>query len=931
MQRSIVPRNGGTVGGLVDRPDQLGNIVETVSRVRGEAWAGARVDDQALRALLGEIVRSTDVAAAGIHVLDQGRANIELTVAVQYPEPFVERYRLIPLAANLPLVDTVKNVTPTFITGLADYLATYPGFAKAHPSTAERAFVALPLVLDGRCVGALSLGFDSARTFTASERDALSGLAHRCSAELERLHRLDADQAARRRAELASQRLERLQAFTGTLAQAITPAQVVETVTELGLAATTARTIALWLQSPDGSSIVLARKLGPQGPAKEEGVRIPIDAPCRVPVMDAVREGVPVWIESRSQLDERYPILPEQFPRHGKEAFACVPLLVQGRRIGALTYGFEGTHPFLEDERAFLQVITWYSAQALERANIYAAEKGAKERAEGSQRRSELVSDIAVLLASSFDDSNILSEVARAAVPRFADWCVLELADHRLRGTPPVATHSDPAKAALVMEMRLRLREMRGFSQGIAAVMSSGISQHHPALTPEMIAASVGGDSPLVKLSQEVGVTSVVVVPISARGQVLGAILLGRGAPPRSFDEQDLAVAEDLGRRIGLAVDNARLYREARDANRLKDEFLAMLGHELRNPLAPIVAALDLMDRNGEPHLAAEREMISRHVRHLVRLLDDLLDVARTTHGKVQLVTERCQLASIIAAAVEVASPLAAQRAHRLTVAAPPADLQVIADHARLTQALANLVTNAAKYTPPGGEIVVSARADGDEAVVSVRDSGVGIAPALLSRVFDLFVQGASGLDRSPGGLGIGLTVAKSVVHLHGGTLSAHSDGVGCGSEFVVRLPRVELVVPVPVVAPAAAPPRASADGYRVLAVDDNRDVAEMLGKALESLGCSAMVAHDGVAALAQAAAFKPQLVLLDIGLPGLDGYEVARRLREAHPDRALRIVAVTGYGQPSDRMRSRVAGFDDHIVKPVRVDVLQRVLDEGR
>jgi signal transduction histidine kinase/ActR/RegA family two-component response regulator len=904
---------------------------DPIPSVLGITAARAAAADDAFREALGGGARSVGAAAGGIFMLDEGSANLELTVAARYPASIVERYRLIPMVANLPLVDAVKTSTPIILESLADYVARYPDFARAHPDVAEKAFAALPLVVDGRCVGALGLGFEVARGFTSDDRTKMVALAGWCTSELERLARLDADRAAHSRAELASQRLERLHVFTGALGQSITPAQVVDTVIGMGPATTSARSSALWLAAPDGASLVLSRKIGSGGPGSEDVDRVPIDDRSRLPLLDAVRDGVPLWIESRSQLEERYQDMAGRFPGGGDGAFVFLPLLAEGGCIGALTYGFEGTHRFLEDERAFLRVVSWYAAQAIERANAYAAVKVAKERAEGSQRRSELLADIDVLLASSLDHSNILNEVARAAVPRFADWCVLELVDQRLRGTPPIASHADPSKVPLVLEMRLRLREMGDFSQGIAAVMRSGISLLHRLIPLDTIVASVGAESSMVKLAAEVGIASAVVVPMSARGQVLGAILLCRGDPEHRYDEQDLVVAEDLGRRIGLAVDNARLYQEARDADRLKGEFLAMLSHELRNPLAPVVTALDLMDRSGEKHFSAEREMITRHVRHLVRLLDDLLDMARTTRGKVQLLTERSELATIVAAAVEVASPLVAQRAHRLTILVPERGLQVMADPARLTQAIGNLVTNAAKYTAPGGAISVEAVADGGEAVVTVRDSGAGIAPDLLPRIFDAFVQGSSAIDRSQGGLGIGLTVAKSVVTLHGGTLAARSGGLGHGSEFVVRLPRVEPVIAVPEKAAPHAAPSAAGDRYRVLAVDDNRDAADMLGRLLLSLGCSALVVHDGAAALASAAGFKPHLVLLDIGLPGIDGYEVARRLRGTLPGPSLKIIAISGYGQPSDRQRSRIAGFDDHIVKPVAIDVLQRLVEDYR
>jgi signal transduction histidine kinase/ActR/RegA family two-component response regulator len=899
---------------------------EAISRFQAITSGDGRAGDEVSRSLLIEGMAGVGASAGGLFMLDEARANLELMVQVHYPEPLADRYRLLPLAANVPLVDTVKTMAPVFLGSLADFSTHYPDYARAHPEIAANGFASVPLVREGRCLGGIALGFPGAKSFTSEERDYLMALAAQCSEVLGRAQRQEADRAARRLAERASLRLQGLHAFTGALAQSITPAQTAEAVVDMGMATTSAQWGALWLLSSDGATVELFRSAGDGGPWAEEVLPIPVDRRCGLPVLDALRDGVAVWIESRNQLEERYPELSATLCRAGGGSLACLPLFARGRPIGAVIYGFDGVHRFLEDERAFLQVISWYSAQAVDRARQYAAEKDAKEQAEANQRRSAFIADVGMLLASSLDYSNILSEVALAAVPRFADWCVLELVDQRLRGTPPVAHHTDPAKVPLVLEMNSRFRKLSNFGHGIMAVMRSGISQRHGSLPLEVIEAHVSGDQTLLALVLEFGRGSSLVVPISARGQVLGVMVLSRVNPAHLFDDQDLATADELGRRLGLAVDNARLYQEARDADRLKDEFLAMLSHELRNPLAPIVMNLELMDLTGEQQFASERAVISRHVRHLVKLIDDLLDVARTTRGKIRLVKERCELASIIAAAVEMAGPLIAQRRHRVVSSWPERGLEVIADQVRLAQAIANLLTNAATYTEPGGAITIGVTADGTEAVVSVRDSGVGIAPDLLPRIFDFFVQGRSTPDRAHGGLGIGLTVVKSVVTLHGGTVSAHSAGVGHGSEFVVRVPLAGSSVAGR--AASAEDPRSPAVARcRVLAVDDNHDAAESLGRALEALGCSVLVVHDGPSALASFAAFEPQFVLLDIGLPGMDGYELARRLRDAGLHPSTRIVAITGYGQPSDRARSLEAGFADHVVKPVTLQDLRRVL----
>ncbi|HEV8240490.1 MAG TPA: ATP-binding protein [Thermoanaerobaculia bacterium] len=363
----------------------------------------------------------------------------------------------------------------------------------------------------------------------------------------------------------------------------------------------------------------------------------------------------------------------------------------------------------------------------------------------------------------------------------------------------------------------------------------------------------------------------------------------------------------------------------AERAGSVKEEFLAMLGHELRNPLSPILTALQLMKLRGSGELERERALIERQAHHLLRLVDDLLDISRITRGKLQLRRQGVEIAEVVAQAVETVRPLLAQRAHRLVVEVPTDGLLVEGDAARLAQVVANLLMNAAKYTPGEGRIEVRAAAEGAEAMLAVRDNGMGIAPDLLPSVFDLFVQGPRDRDRSEGGLGLGLAIAQNLVRLHGGTIAAHSEGIGQGAEFTVRLP-LAIRAHSGKWPAAASEPAWQGGGVRVLVVDDNVDAAQTLAELLEAMGCTARVAHDGPAALLAAQEFQPALVLLDIGLPVMDGYEVTARLRRGGFDR-LRIAALTGYGQPEDRERSRRAGFDCHFVKPLASEALQALV----
>ena len=366
-----------------------------------------------------------------------------------------------------------------------------------------------------------------------------------------------------------------------------------------------------------------------------------------------------------------------------------------------------------------------------------------------------------------------------------------------------------------------------------------------------------------------------------------------------------------------------------READRRKDEFLATLAHELRNPLAPIRNAVALLrNASDDPAVMEEaRKIMDRQVGQMVRLIDDLLDISRVTRGKLNLRKERLELSAAVRSAVEESQPLIQASGHELTITLPQESVVLDADPTRLAQILSNLLCNAAKYQDKGGHIWLTAEQHDAEVLVSVRDTGIGIDADHLPHIFEMFSQAAPALERSQGGLGIGLALVRGLVDLHGGTIAAHSNGPGMGSEFVVRLPVLNVGMERPTEVPIRDQARQPLSKHRILVVDDNTDSATSLAMILGRLGHEVRTAHDGLEAVQAAAAFHPDVVLLDIGLPKLNGYDAAKRMREQLVDHKMAIIALSGWGQERDRQRALEAGFDHHLTKPVEYDTLREAL----
>ncbi len=546
-----------------------------------------------------------------------------------------------------------------------------------------------------------------------------------------------------------------------------------------------------------------------------------------------------------------------------------------------------------------------------------------RKRAEQTAR---FLADASAALAVMVDFDSTLQKISALAVPSFADWATVDLAeaDGSLRRVS--VSHVDPAKVQLGHEVHHRFPPDPEAPQGVWNILRTGKSEIVPEITDELLVQSVKDDD-LLGILRELGLKSYIGVPLTVRGKTLGVITFINSESEHRYDHIDLAVAEDLVSRAAIAIENAQLYRELREADRRKDEFLATLAHELRNPLAPIRNGLEVMRLSGSENsvVAETRSMMERQLNQMIRLVDDLLDVSRITRDKLDLKKQRVELAVVVHSAVETSRPLIEQAGHILSVTLPPTPIYLDADLTRLAQVFSNLLTNSAKYTPSGGHIWLITEGFDKEVAVTVRDNGLGIPAESLPNIFRMFSQVDRNLERAQGGLGIGLTLVRRLVEMHGGTVEARSDGPGQGSEFTVRLPVLKSTQQT--AALQGEESAGAAARRRILVVDDNRDSAMTLGMMLKLMGNDIQTAHDGLAAVEAAERFRPDMILLDIGLPKLNGYDACRRIREQPWSRGMEIVALTGWGQEEDRRRSKEAGFDDHLVKPVELAILQKLL----
>lgn len=594
--------------------------------------------------------------------------------------------------------------------------------------------------------------------------------------------------------------------------------------------------------------------------------------------------------------------------------------------------------------RWLLRDITERKRDEEERARLLVRERVAGVEASAA-RRLEFLSEASRVLAASLEYEKAFAAVARLAVPFLADWCVVHLAeqDGAIRRLP--AAHADPAKAELA--------ESLAHLYPAGARLPGCVAQVFETSRPEMIAeisrpaaedthdpvgdAVIAGQ--LEDLFQQIGVRSALTVPLALQGRTVGTITFAMAESDRQYTATDLSLAEDLAQRCSLAMEKARLYREvilerdkAEKASRAKDEFVAILSHELRNPLMPIIGWARVFKSQKalmqDPLISEGVKSLERNAHNIERLVSDCLDLARISERKIQLQQELVDLNQVAEASIEAVREMAHAKGLKFLVQLAPVNLRVWGDRTRLQQVVMNLLTNAVKYTESGGLVWISSHALDHAAIIEVQDTGVGIASDFLGQIFEPFRQGSSAWLQSESGLGVGLAVVQQIVNVHGGSISAESQGPGCGSTFRLRLP---LAVPQAAQAESAerAPVAASVKGARVLVIEDSADILKLLRLELEAMGYSVLAADRGQAGLEAALHHHPDVIVSDIRMPGMDGYELIRRIREIPELASTPAIALTGFGMSDDIKKAKAAGYNAHATKPADPADLSALIEQ--
>ncbi|HYE66373.1 MAG TPA: ATP-binding protein, partial [Pyrinomonadaceae bacterium] len=614
-------------------------------------------------------------------------------------------------------------------------------------------------------------------------------------------------------------------------------------------------------------------------------------------------------------------------------SYLSVPVISRsGEVLGGLFFGHPEAGVFKERDERLAVGLAAQAAIAMDNARLFEAAQRARAQAEAAERRATLLAEASAMLASSLDYEATLANVARLVVQHTADWCAVHIVEEDGSINLLAAAHADPSKVELAQELQRRYPLDPDETRCVANVLRTGQSELYAELSGSAL-AEVSHSAERLQILLDLGIKSAMVVPMSIQGRTLGAISFASAEAGRRYGHEDLALAEDLAHRAALAVDHARLYREAQRANRIKDDFLATLSHELRTPMTAVLGWTQLLISGQLDEATTLRaiETIHRNARAQSQIIEDILDVSRIITGKLRLNVRPVKLASVIEAAIDSVRPAAEAKSIQLkSVLGPEMDL-ISGDPDRLQQVIWNLLSNAVKFTPGGGLVEVQLSRVDACAQVRVKDTGVGIKQEFLPYVFDRFRQADSSTTRLHGGLGLGLAIVRHLVELHGGTVQAESEGVGRGVTFTINLPLSVHKEGTNTAGEAkTASPVAESDhvvdaspnleGVRVLLVDDEPDQLDFLATALKQYGAEVHAVASAAEALSLFEQARPDVLVSDIGMPGEDGYWLIRKVRALESGRENRIpaVALTAYARAEDRMRALLAGFQLHVPKPV-------------
>jgi PAS domain S-box-containing protein len=847
-----------------------------------EALAGALSVSDVGNAIVDKGTEAAGGDTCTLYLLDERRMVLDLVAQRGCNPQVLEHIRCItPESGNPSYLIGVGRAPAAWIETEAEYQAFFPLLARMRTEGSRAtAFWCVPLVAEGRTMGMIGVGFHRPRAFSGDERDFVLTFAKQSAQALARAHRLETERAG-------AALVERLRASL----------------------ATTLRSI--------GDAVIAT------------------DAAGKVSLMNRVAEALTGFPEADAlgrPLDEVFRIINEHTRAVVESPVDKV--LASGGIVGLANHTVliarDGREIAIDDSGAPIR------GDAGRIEGVVLVFRDVSDRKLQEARRTFLT-ETTTVLAQSLEYEQTAAQVVRLAVPVIADWCAMDLVVEGERSPKRIAVaHVDPAKVELAKELAARYPPQPGAKTGVSHVLRSGVSELYREIPDELLVSGCV-DTEHLRLLRELRLRSAMVVPLAARGRVLGALTFVYAESGRSYTEQDLAFAEDLARRCANAIENAELYtseqqaRRAADiANRAKDEFLAVVSHELRTPLNAIMGWSKMLTRPDfdERRRQAAVETIERNSVAMAQLIEDLLDMSRVISGKMRLDVQQVDIAHVVEAAIDSIRPAAAARGVDLCMTLDTSVAKIMGDPTRLQQIVWNLLSNAVKFSSKGGRVDVALKRQGSSIEIDVTDSGKGIAPEFLPHVFDPFRQEDATPSRARGGLGLGLAITRQLVELHGGRIEARSEGEGFGATFLVSLP---ISAAVPSVAPDERAVRkflndrgierpAHLKGLRVLVVDDEDDARALVATILEDCGCKVTTARSVADALQKMSTELPDVLVSDIGMPEEDGYELIRKVRAMPRDRGgdIPAAALTAYARPEDRRRMLNAGYSIHLPKPV-------------